>query len=187
MFTLGGSSGDDDESSFEDRIASYRSKPKQSSLSASLKKPSDNHKVPSFKDMVQSRQQFKTIKEGVDEDEDAVASESESEEDDEVCESAIDDEDEDEDVWEDSTSEADRSEVEDQTMFQRVDSRPNLVSRRSMLTTMIHEPQRAEALANAASRSSPAMRRSRTSSPNGPSSSFACRERSGDRFDYARA
>ena len=50
-----------------------------------------------------------------------------------------------------------------------MDSRPNLVSRRSMLTTALNEPDRAAALASAASRSSPAIRRSGRQSPQGPS------------------
>ena len=161
IFTLGGSSGDD-ESSFEDHVVI---RPKQSSLSASFKKPSENHKVPSFKDIVQSRQ-IKTIREGYDEDEDAI----ESDEDEDASDSAIEDSAiDDEGDWEDSVSESGKSSDQDKTLFQRVDSRANLVSRRSMLTTLMHEPQRAAALANAASKSSPVIRRSRTSSPNGPS------------------
>ena len=58
-------------------------------------------------------------------------------------------------------------------MFQRVDSKPNLVSRRSLITAAMHEKDRASALQNAASRSTPAIRRSRTSSPNGPLNSHA--------------
>ena len=54
-------------------------------------------------------------------------------------------------------------------MFQRVDSRPHLTSRRSLLTTLMHEPDRAKALANAASRSTPAIRRSGRDTPNPPS------------------
>ena len=54
-------------------------------------------------------------------------------------------------------------------MFQRVESQANLTSRRSMLTMQLHNSQGASALANTASRSSPALRRSHTSSPTGPS------------------
>ncbi len=50
-------------------------------------------------------------------------------------------------------------------MFQRVDSRPNLVSRRSLLTMMMHQPLKM----GHASRSTPALQRSRLTSPNGPS------------------
>lgn len=79
-------------------------------------------------------------------------------------ESAIeDDEDEDEEGdWEDE----DGSQQED--LFQRVSSSANLRSRPSLLTNMLHEQDRASALQNAASRSTPAIRRSRTSSHNGP-------------------
>lgn len=158
MFTLGGSSGDDDESSFEDRMAMQG--PHRSSLSDELGKsasnqPSPKKKVTSFKDQVGT---IKPIKERpfVDNDEDAIETE------DEVSESAIED-DEDSD-WEDSVTESGRSSVEENQMFQRVDSRPNLVSRRSMLTMMMHQPTKM-----GATRSSPALQRSRLTSPNGPS------------------
>lgn len=87
---------------------------------------------------------------------------------DEVDESAIDDDDDSSD-WEDSIEESGNASVDDKSFFQRVDSRPNLTSRRSLITTMLHQSDRAQALATAASKSTPAMQRSRTSSPNGPS------------------
>ena len=157
MFMLGGSSGDD-ESSFEDRMSRQ---PNQSSLSSSLKtKPLDKSKKPSFKEIVQSRR----IEEADTEDEDAI--ESGDDDDGEASESAIE---EDDAAWEDSDSESGQASPVEKNMFQRVESQANLTSRRSMLTMQLHNPQRATALANAASRSSPALRRSRTSSPNGPS------------------
>ena len=159
MFTLGGSSGDD-ESSFEDRPR----QPKKSSLSSVMNSKQASKKTPSFRDIVESRR----IEEGSAEDEDAVASDSEDDEvsDDEhdTSESAIDD-----DEWEDSNSDAGKSPPVEKTMFQRVESQANLTSRRSMLTMALHEPQRGSALANTNFKSSPALRRSRTSSPNGPS------------------
>jgi len=159
MFTLGGSSGDD-ESSFEERI-SFRAK--QSSLSEELnREPQNAKKHASFREVVESRT-IRPIREG--EDEDAI----ESDDEEEVSESAIEDDDDSSD-WEDSVTESGRSSpLDDKQLFQRVDSRPNLTSRRSLLTTALHEPQRAAALAAAASRSTPALQRSRTSSPNGPS------------------
>ena len=157
IFTLGASSGEDDESSFEERLASFR--PQRSSLSEGLSKPLQGKKQTSFRDVLESR----TIQESGEDNEDAIAS------DDDISDSAIDDEDEDEEDWEDSDTESGRSSVEEKPLFQRVDSRPNLVSRRSMLTTLMHEPQRAAALANAASQSQPVLRRSRNSSANGPS------------------
>ncbi|PLB41255.1 uncharacterized protein BDW47DRAFT_122819 [Aspergillus candidus] len=168
MFTLGGSSGDDDESSFEDRMAIQRS-PQRSSLSDELGKSalvksalgkinndaSGKKKKTSFKDQVN----VKPIKESGDMDEDAIETE------DEVSESAIED-DEDSD-WEDSVTESGRSSIaEERGMFQRVDSRPNLVSRRSLLTMMMHQPIK---MMQGPTRSSPALQRARLTSPNGPS------------------
>ena len=165
MFTLGGSSGDD-ESSYEDRV-SY--KPKRSSLSESLGRHLSHQKKPSFRDIVEAHQQEK-VKEGshesTDEDE-AIASSDDDDDDDDAIDSAIDEEDEGD--WEDSNSEDGKGPVDDKNLFKRVDSRPNLVSRRSMLTTALHEPERAAALANAASRSTPAIRRTGRQSPQGPS------------------
>ncbi|KAL1966964.1 hypothetical protein VTN77DRAFT_3708 [Rasamsonia byssochlamydoides] len=152
MFTLGGSSGDD-ESSFEERMAAPA--PQRSSLSEELSKPgSASKKVASFKDEVESR----TIKEGAHEDEDAIETEDE-----EISESAIEDDEDDED-WEDSVTESGQSSVDDKELFQRVDSRPNLVSRRSLLTMMMHQPAKMNT-----TRSTPALQRSRLTSPNGPS------------------
>jgi hypothetical protein len=164
MFTLGGSSGDD-ESSFEDRV-SYKSK--RSSLSETLGRHLSHQKKPSFRDIVEAHQQEK-IKEGSHEstDEDEAIASSDDEDDDDAIDSAI--EEEDEGDWEDSNSDDGKTTVVDKTLFKRVDSRPNLVSRRSMLTTALHEPERAAALANAASRSSPAIRRTGRQTPQGPS------------------
>lgn len=164
MFTLGGSSGED-ESSFEDRMSF---KAKRSSLSESLGRHLSHQKKPSFRDIVEAHQQEK-IKEGSHEstDEDEAIASSDEEEDDDAIDSAIEEEDEGE--WEDSNSDDGRAPVADKSLFKRVDSRPNLVSRRSMLTTALHEPERAAALANVASRSSPAIRRTGRQSPQGPS------------------
>ena len=158
MFTLGGSSGDDDESSFEERMvpqagqenATGALKPKNNTdptkKTASFSNQVSSHIIPNSKDISRS-------------DEDAI------ETDDEVSESAIED-DEDSD-WEDSITEGGESSVDEQGgMFQRVDSRPNLVSRRSMLTMMMHQPARMQ---GNAFRSSPALHRSRLTSPSGPS------------------
>ncbi|CAG8026229.1 unnamed protein product, partial [Penicillium nalgiovense] len=158
MFTLGGSSGDDDESSFEERMVPQAAqenatgglKPKNNTdptkKTASFSNQVSSHIIPNSKDISRS-------------DEDAI------ETDDEVSESAIED-DEDSD-WEDSITEGGESSVDEQGgMFQRVDSRPNLVSRRSMLTMMMHQPARMQ---GNAFRSSPALQRSRLTSPSGPS------------------
>ncbi|KAL2870476.1 uncharacterized protein BJX67DRAFT_378438 [Aspergillus lucknowensis] len=154
MFTLGGSSGDDDESSFEDRMFHA---PHHSSLTDQLGRPGSNlnpkNRITSFKDQVKS---IKDRRKG--NNEDAI------ETDDDISESAIED-DEDSD-WEDSVTESGRSSVEEKGMFQRVDSRPNLVSRRSLLTMMMHQPLKMQ---GNASRSTPALQRSILTSPNGPS------------------
>lgn len=159
MFTLGGSSGDDDESSFEDRMSMHRTH--RSSLTDELGKSAMSNVSPakkaSFKDQMKSNS-IKPIKERASENvEDAI------ETDDEISESAIEEEESD---WEDSASESGRSSMEDREMFQRVDSQPNLVSRRSLLTMMMHQPTNIQ---GNPVRSSPALQRSRLTSPNGPS------------------
>ena len=88
--------------------------------------------------------------------------------DEEVSESAIEDEDDSSD-WEDSDYESGPSSVNGKELFERADSRPNLTSQRSLLTTLMHELDRAKALlANAAFRSTPHIRRPGRGTPNGP-------------------
>ena len=157
-FTIGAGSSDEPESSLD----MHMSQAPRSSLSEVLKRPASSKKQTSFMDEVTTR----TIKDAVEENDDVFESDDEEEE--EVSESAIDD-DEDDDDWEDDGEDSGPSSLEEKQMFQRVESKPNLVSRRSLLTTMIHEPERAAAMQTAASRSTPALRRSRTSTPNGPS------------------
>ena len=158
MFTIGTSSGEE-ESSLESHM--YKT-----SLTQSFRRPHSNlsdassRKQTSFKDEVAVGRaaEHSPVFESDDEDE-------------EVSESAIDDDDDSSD-WEDSDDQSGPSSVNEKEMFQRVDSRPNLTSRRSLLTTQLHEPDRAKALANAASRSTPQIARrtnSRTTTPNGPS------------------
>ncbi|KAJ9491300.1 hypothetical protein VN97_g1915 [Penicillium thymicola] len=160
MFTLGGSSGDDDESSFEERMVPQAAQENATGggLKPKINNPDSTKKTASFSNQVSSHiiPNSKDISRS---DEDAI------ETDDEVSESAIED-DEDSD-WEDSVTEGGESSVDEQGgMFQRVDSRPNLVSRRSMLTMMMHQPARMQ---GNAFRSSPALQRSRLTSPSGPS------------------
>lgn len=160
MFTLGGSSGDDDESSFEERMVPQAAQENATGggLKPKINNPDSTKKTASFSNQVSSHiiPNSKDISRS---DEDAI------ETDDEVSESAIED-DEDSD-WEDSITEGGESSVDEQGgMFQRVDSRPNLVSRRSMLTMMMHQPARMQ---GNAFRSSPALQRSRLTSPSGPS------------------
>lgn len=152
MFTIGTSSGED-ESSLESHM--YKN-----SISECLRRNPGHlggKKQTSFKDeiAVGRAAEHSPVFDSDDEDE-------------EVSESAIEDDDDSSD-WEDSDDQSGPSSINDKELFQRVDSRPNLASRRSLLTSALHEPDRARALADAATRSTPALRRSRTSTPNGPS------------------
>ncbi|KAF2634145.1 DUF1752-domain-containing protein [Massarina eburnea CBS 473.64] len=168
MFTLGGSSDEDNSSSFEAYSLANRS-----SLSDNIKKAGLIKKTASFKNEVSTR----TIHDIASESENAAESAIESDSDE--SDNAIEEEEEfDEDDWEDEGENEDSvpASVDERPMFQRVDSRPNLVSRRSLLTTMMHQGDRAQALQNAASRSQPAIRRSRTSTPNGPSTGSSPQE-----------
>ena len=154
MFMLGGSSGEED-SSFEERMTSQ---PKPSSLTAGLKRPHGSKKALSFRDEIESRQ----LNNKSHEDEGVFES---SDEEEDMPDSAIDSEEEEEDddeEWEDDASESNDNTL-NTPLFQRVDSKPNLVSRRSLLTTLMNEGDRAAAFQSMASRSTPALRRSRTS------------------------
>ncbi|KAF2263097.1 DUF1752-domain-containing protein [Lojkania enalia] len=169
MFMLGGSSDEDNASSFENSMYAV----KRSSLSDSLRKNAPGllgRKTTSFKNEVSTR----TIHDAIssEESEEAIESESEDESD-----NAIEEDDSDEE-WEDDNEDSGPSSVND-NMFHKVDSRPNLTSRRSLLTTLMHEGDRAQALQNAASQSTPAIRRSRISTPNGPSTGISPQEDSG--------
>ena len=170
VFTLGGSS-EDDESSFEQRVLSARTPPQRSSLSQSLSKHilakgkgQLQPKRTSFRDVVAERR----IQEDTENDEGAIASSDEEEEEeaeeeddtDEVVGSAIDEDEEDDNDWEDSNSDDGRTSQEPQ-LFRRVGSRPDLVSRRSMLTLALNKSQSNLGHAH----SQPALFRSRQASP----------------------
>lgn len=152
-FTLGASSGEEESS-----LDSHMGRNSVGSLSTGLPQPPKKHA--SFRDIIQDR----AITDS------PVFEESDDEDDDDAFESVIE-EDEDSSDWEDDDigESGNSSADENKSMFRRVDSQPNLTSRRSMLTTMMHEPDRARAMASAASRSTPALRRSRGASPSGPS------------------
>ncbi|KAG9762491.1 DUF1752-domain-containing protein, partial [Aureobasidium melanogenum] len=152
-FTLGASSGEEESS-----LDSHMGRNSVGSLSTGMPQPPKKHA--SFRDIIQDR----AITDS------PVFEESDDEDDDDAFESVIE-EDEDSSDWEDDDvgESGNSSADENKSMFRRVDSQPNLTSRRSLLTTMMHEPDRARAMANAASRSTPALRRSRGASPNGPS------------------
>ncbi|KAF1809776.1 DUF1752-domain-containing protein [Eremomyces bilateralis CBS 781.70] len=148
-FQLGGSSGSDEENSFKHFTG-------HSSLSDGLRK--SGVKQASFREDVKVRTY---------EQEDVFESDTEDED---QSSSAIEDDEMEDGEWEDAEDDhSGQPSFKDEHMFQRVDSRANLRSRPSLLTAMMHENDRATALQNAASRSTPAIRRSRTSSPNGPS------------------
>ncbi|KUJ12314.1 DUF1752-domain-containing protein [Mollisia scopiformis] len=153
MFSFGGSSNED-ESSLPQKMSSRGALSEGQYLTK-------NKKQTSFREEVTTR----TIKEEQPFDDDVFETDE-----DEIDESAIDDDDDSSD-WEDSIEDSGNASIDEKTFFQRVDSRPNLTSRRSLITTMLHQNDRANALANAAaaSKSTSALQRSRTSSPNGPS------------------
>jgi hypothetical protein len=151
-FSFGGSSNED-ESSLPQNMKT------QSTLADSVQRPLSTKKQTSFKEEVTAH----TIKEEQAFDDDVFETDE-----DEIDESAIDDDD-DSSEWEDSIEDSGAPSIDEKTFFQRVDSRPNLTSRRSLITTMLHQNDRANALAIAASKSTSALQRSRTSSPNGPS------------------
>ena len=151
MFLLGGGSSGEDDSSFDDKMGSQA---KQSSLTLELKRPGGNKKTLSFRDEVESR----ALEKRSHEDEEVFES-------DEEDESAIDDdseEEEDDDDWEDDASETAENTGNEQSLFRRVDSQPNLVSRRSILTTELNQLDRAATFANLASKSNPLIKRNKT-------------------------
>lgn len=141
----------------------------RSSLSDNLRK-AGMRKTASFKNEVSTR----VIHDATSEESDgAIETDSEEDSDDNAIEE------EDEDDWEDDNEESNTNSIDERSLFQRVDSKPNLVSRRSLLTTMMHQGDRAKALQNEASRSTPAIRRSRTTTPNGPSTGNSPQEDAG--------
>ncbi|KAG7424324.1 Uncharacterized protein Forpi1262_v014553 [Fusarium oxysporum f. sp. raphani] len=140
VFQIGGSSEED--GSPKSAMASSR----PGSLLSSRKKQA------SFSNNVMTR----TI-----DDEAAVDSDT----DDYIDESAIDDDDDSSD-WEDSMEESGKSSMDDK-FFQRVDSKPNLTPRRSLITLMLAQNDRARNLGNHTSQSTSAIPRSRMA--NGPS------------------
>jgi hypothetical protein len=164
MFQLGASS-EDDESSFEAKVQSFHRPNQRSSLSQSLTRQQIpkglEKKKTSFRDIVEQRR----TQSHADNDEGAIASSDEDED-----ESAIDDDDEDEEGdWEDSHSEDDRLAPPPNYEFRRVDSKPELVSRPSALSMALIHDRRASTLHHEVTRASTAFRRSRTSTPQGPS------------------
>lgn len=166
FFTLGGSS-EDDEGSFEAHMSYKRHllEPRKSSLSQSLSKDQQvpqQRKTTSFREVVEQH----TIQTGGSPaDDNAIASDDEDDE--SVMDSAVD-EDEEDDGWEDEQPEEEKPLNE--PLFKRVDSAAHLPTRRSILTAGLTEADRAKGMLNAASKSSPALKRmNRASSQSGPS------------------
>lgn len=157
-FIVGGSSGED-ESSYEDP-KSHNSK--QGFLSKNLKPALTGKKQTSFKDEVESRMmaQKSALNENVFEDSDEESTSPDS---------AIEDEEEDDGSdWEDDGSELAEAAHEEKPVFKRVDSKPTLVSRRSLLTSQLAtESERAAEFARLASNSTPALHRTRTCGSSG--------------------
>ncbi|PSR99142.1 hypothetical protein BD289DRAFT_361487 [Coniella lustricola] len=82
-------------------------------------------------------------------------------------ESAIESDDDD---WEDSNEDSGANSVDEKTLFQRVDSKANLTSRRSLITLALEQNQRRSNLGGATSRSTPAIPNRNNRVPyNGPS------------------
>lgn len=157
------SSDEDNESSLENRYM------QRSSLSEGLKKGQAESKVYTKNSYV--RQAALNMVRGND---DVFESGDEIEE---YSESAIEDDEESEDEWEDDESEDRRSSiapavapVDESIFFQRVDSHAHLPSRKSLLTSLMHQEDRAAEVKRqaAVSQQPPKLRRSRGSSPNGP-------------------
>jgi hypothetical protein len=134
VFTFGGCSNEDEAS------LPSRTQPK-SALTEAVRRPLK--KQTSFREEVATR----TIHEEQPFD-DVFES------DDDIEENAIDDDDDSSD-WEDSNEDSGHASIDEKTFFQPVDSR------RSLITTMLHQNDRANVLANAASKPK--------RSPNGPS------------------
>ena len=92
----------------------------------------------------------------------------ETDDEDDIDESAIDDDDDSSD-WEDSIEDSGNVSIDENSFFQRVDSRPQLPSRRSLLTVALHQSERNLGMISQAaqgSRSTSALQRSRNTSPN---------------------
>ena len=154
-FSLGCGSSSPEGSSLEESMQ------RQSSLTHGLKHNFISKKHTSFKDELHSRalnhksHQDENVFESSDEDEDpeSIAEETEEEE----------DEDEDGSDWEDDGSDGGEA-TEQKQLFKRVDSQPQLISRRSLLTKMVEtESERASEFQRLATESSPVLRRSKKS------------------------
>jgi hypothetical protein len=159
-FTLGGSMQESDSDHMRDNFSPMP----HSSLRAPNQSTSTRQKKhASFAEHVTEMPQKKPAFALPSSNEDATASDNEDAiDDDDMSDSAIDDGGDD---WEDEEEEQIRSTL----TFGKVDSSVNLTSRRSILTAGLHQGQRASAMQNAASRSTPMLQNLRRSPRNGPS------------------
>lgn len=152
MFMLGGSSGED-ESSLKEHM-SIRSRNPAFSPDSQRGSATSSKKQTSFNERVEVCPKPVVVDHAVFDDSD--------EEEDEVSESAIDDDD---DAWEDDDASEEPDEPKTLT-FNRVDSSKNLLpSRKSQIALALEQQKRSSVDLPR----SPALRRSRTSTPNGPS------------------
>ena len=168
MFLLGGSSGED-ESSLDDHMRP--TKPQRSVLAEGLRAAPADRKQTSFSEEVVTRtiredsevvavavaedDAAAVIDEDDDEDED-IDDDDDDDDDDGLSESVIEeDDDEDDDSEWDSVTESGPASIDEKPLFQRVDSKPNLTSRRSLLTNLLHQSHRADAFAQAAAAAAP--------------------------------
>lgn len=170
MFQIGGSSGDDD-SSFDEQMCTRQSSLRQSSLrqsslTAALKRPSNPRNKTSFQDELDLRAMSNKPL-----DNEEVFESTDDDDDEEDMEGSAIEEEEDDDGsdWEDSVTDNGETLSNDQNLFKRVDSKPNLISRRSLLTTQLNESDRKFAFAAQASKAAPQLQRSRTMTLRGPS------------------
>lgn len=163
MFQIGGSSGDDD-SSFDEQMCTRQSSLRQSSLrqsslTAALKRPANPRNKTSFQDELDLR----AMNNKALDDEEVFESTDDEDDEEDMEESAIEEEEDDDGSdWEDSVTDNGEVQSNDQNLFKRVDSKPNLVSRRSLLTTQFNESDRKFAFAAEASKAAPQLQRSRT-------------------------
>lgn len=67
--------------------------------------------------------------------------------------------------WDSPVHENGKSSIDEKTLFQRVDSRPNLTPRRSLLTTMLHQSDCAATLVDSALKAMPILQQRPNSSP----------------------
>ena len=162
-FSLGCGSSSPEGSSLDESMR------RQSSLTSGLKHTAIWRKQTSFKDELHSRAmnhkstQDENVFESSDEDEDdgpesAVEEETEQE-----------DEDDDGSDWEDDGSDTGEG-LEQKPLFKRIDSQPQLVSRRSLIADMVKtESERATEFQRLAAESSSRLRKTSRPNPNRPS------------------